>query len=923
MAVPTTARRSEDAERRSRWAPRMLTPTLVCPELIGRREALDALAERQRAAARGRGSLVLLAGDAGIGKTRLVRAFRETLSNGRAAVGLGVYGEFANLPYGGVAEALRAVGSHAPLATEATRAEQFAAVQRRIEAVCARRNVVIVLEDLHWADDASLAFLLHLSRSIAKLRLLVVATYRSDELHRTHAAAPYIARLAREPVTHRVALEPLDRADMQRFIRATLEGHPRLPRAEIDEVTERSEGNPFFAEELLKNLYEHRGTSPASASLPLTIRAAVAERLTLLDSEARAVLSFAAIVGRRFEAAFIAGIADRPVPAVFDVLRAARDLQLVDEFPTDPPSFAFRHALSREAIYADMLVSEVRPLHRRIVSALERRDSDETIADLGYHAWAARDPQRCVRYNERAGDRAEALHAYSDALRAYERALEGADDDATRGRLLAKAGASSSQDGNPDGAVRLYQAAADAFENAGERDRLAQLYHKMTGEAHAAGDTERAMAVLRRGMRALEREGGASSRGWLAVTLAFLHLDRGETAAAATLIADSAAAADDPDAAPIYHNTLLYAAALAGDPVALENCSKRYLAACEGLEPERTIRAHYNIGFGWCALGFDDTARMHFEAILPEIHARRLSSMDGITHAMVALLDARAGRFSAAREHVEAALANAETATMQRIAVGAAALAAGRPLCDDDLIARSANAEVAEAALATGINSAIGRFAGPYARWLCDCGRPDEAVALLHRAVDTIRSPYGATDTLLAAVELGDSATRRAALAFADAMDGMSHVPLYIATAAHLRALNGMRARNEHAASFAHDAAQRYTSLGWHYYAASCTELAGDSETAAQAFRSMGAIADVRRLDLGVVAAGAGPDRSGLSAREWEIAGLIAAGTSNKTVAERLFISQKTVEKHLTAIYAKLGFRNRSELAAFVARRAG
>lgn len=489
------AYRSAAPVRRSTTGSVMLTPSLICPELIGRGDALNALVERQRAAARGRGSFVLVSGDAGIGKTRLVRAFRESLSNGRAAVGAGGYGEFANLPYAGIAEALRGLGSPEAFDALQTRAEQFDALQQRIALLCARRNVVIVLEDIHWADDASLAFLLHLTRSVAPMRLLVVATYRADELHRSHAAAPYIARLLREPATQRIGLEPLSRPDMQHFMRATTAGQPRLSRTDLDEIAERSEGNPFFAEELLKNVYERRdATTPAA--LPLTIRAAVAERLALLDMESRSVLSLAAIMGRTFDATLIAEIAERPVRDVLAVLRAARDLQIIDEHAGDPPVFAFRHALSREAIYADMLVSEVRPLHGRIVGALERQDSGAMITDLAYHAWAARDAARCVRYNERAGDDAEAVHAYSDALRCYERALDGAEDDSARARLLAKAGTASSQDGNPDAAVRLYQAAADACERAGERERLTQLYHQMAAEAHAAGESERAIAIL-------------------------------------------------------------------------------------------------------------------------------------------------------------------------------------------------------------------------------------------------------------------------------------------------------------------------------------------------------------------------------------------------------------------------------------------
>ena len=274
----------------------MLVSALVCPELIGRRAELEALAERRRAAAAGHGAFVLISGDAGVGKTRLLRAFRETLAGGRATVGAGGYDEFANLPYGAIIEALRGAGSLKPIVAERTRAEQLAALAERLATTCASRNVVLLLEDVQWADEASFAFLLHVLRSLATQRLLVVATYRSDELHRAHVATPYIARLARDPHTVRIALQPLGVPDMQRFVRATLDGRARLARRDIDEIIERSDGNPFFAEELLKNALEHVDAHAGHGALPLTIRAAVAERLKLFDAPALAVLSLAAVV---------------------------------------------------------------------------------------------------------------------------------------------------------------------------------------------------------------------------------------------------------------------------------------------------------------------------------------------------------------------------------------------------------------------------------------------------------------------------------------------------------------------------------------------------------------------------------------------------------------------------------------------------
>ena len=898
----------------------MLTPALVCPELIGRRGELDALAERRRAAAAGHGSLVLISGDAGVGKTRLLRAFRESLTGGRATVGAGGYDEFANLPYGAIVEALRGVGSRKPLASEHTRAEQLAALVDRLAATCARRNVVLLLEDLHWADEASFAFLLHLMRSLATLRLLVVATYRSDELHRSHVATPYIARLARDPLTYRIALEPLRAPDMQRLIRATLDGRARLARRDIDEIVERSDGNPFFAEELLKNALEHLDVPSPSGALPLTIRAAVAERLKLLDAQALSVISLAAVVGRHFDARFLAKIAGLPLTAVFDVLRDARDLQLIDELPTHPVSYAFRHSLTRDAIYGDMLLGEVQPLHLRIVTALEREGTERHVADLGYHAWAGRDAGKSVSYNERAGDDAEGVHAYADAVRSYERALEFALDDAVRGRLLEKTARSTAHDGNAARAARLAQAAIDAYRRSGSGGRVADLYYFVAGELHAAGESDRAMEFLREGLGTQSPEVSPVDRARLALPLAFMLLDRGALAEAQTLVDESSAAADDAEFAPMYWNTRMYVAGLRADLGALRVAGERSLKAAEHGAIERRLRSYMNFGIALSELGDDCSANAHFDAIAQELRESRLSALEVLCGGYVAMHHARAGRLSESRAVVERLLRMAEPWTIARARLAVAALTVGRVLCDEDLMARASGSELLEAAFRSQIGSMIGGIAGPYARRLHDRGEHAEAVAVLRRALDVLVTPHGATETLLAAMEFGDAKARRDAMALIETTEGT--IALYAATIARMRAVAARREGDTRSASgFANAAREQYALLGWHYHVAVCTELTGDAEAAAQAFWAMGALFDARRLELGAVRQGTNRDGSGLSRREWEIAELIAGGSPNRVVAERLTVSEKTVEKHLTAIYQKLGFRNRSQLAAFVIRK--
>ena len=897
----------------------MVTSALICPTFIGRRRELAALAEYRRAAAGGHGALVLVAGDAGIGKTRVLRAFRETLTNGRASVGAGGYGEFANSPYAAINEALRGVGVRQTLTTERSRAEQFAALQQHVAAACDRRNTVLFLEDLHWADEASFAFLLHLLRSLATMRLLVIATYRSDELHRSHSATPYIARLRRDALTRIVELEPLAKPEMRRFVQTTLEGRLQLPSRELDDIVERSDGNPFFAEELLKSVLEHRDGHAQPRPLPLTIRAAVAERFSLLTPPAATIISSAAIVGRRFEAGFIAEIAGRPLSVVFDALRHARDLQLIDELPANPVRYVFRHELTREAIYSELLLDEVRTLHREIVAALERQAAPEHTADLAYHAWAARDEEKALHYNERAGDEAEALHAYADAARSYERALDFVARDDVRGRLLEKSARSSAHDGNAPRAARLAQAAIEAYRRAGSHERIAELCYLVASELHVAGETDRAMTFLREGLLTLPWDVRPVDRARLALPLAFILLDRASLAEAEALIDESSAAADDAEFAPMYWNTRMYLASLRPDLAATRHAARCFHAAASS-DVERHLRARVNIGVNLSLLGDDDASDEQFRAIERELGNRPLGARDVLVGGYSAVHHLRAGRLEHARAVVERLLAMAEPWLIARASVAVAALMVGRALCDDDLVLRASGSDLLEAAFATRIGSTIGRIAGPHARRLHDRGQHQEAASVLRRAVDTIAGPHGATETLLAAAEFGDAQLRGDALAVIEPF--AATIPLYTATAAHMRAQAASHAGDDNGTRrFATEAQRAYAELGWSYHRTLCVELGGERDVAAKAFRAMGAIFDVRRLELGAVDRGASRESAGLSEREWRVAELIAAGTPNRVVAERLALSEKTVEKHLTAIYRKLGFRNRSELTAFVVRK--
>ncbi|HEX3549809.1 MAG TPA: AAA family ATPase, partial [Candidatus Elarobacter sp.] len=824
----------------------MIVRPLVCPVLVARREELAELVERRRAASRGNGSVALVAGEAGIGKSRLVAEFRQTVSHGRAAIGVGVCREVGNVPYGPLTDALRGLDPAVVLPSAPTRAEQLSQILAALRAICMRRHGVLIFEDLQWADDGTLSFLAHLLPALPAMRLLVVATYRSDEVRGAQAAARYVARLVRERGNAHVVLGPLEPSETRSLLRHAIAGHAVLDSAVIEEIVERSEGNPFFAEELLSSALERRDRSGMRSDLPLTIRSAVNERLAGIDSSDRRLLVLAAVLGRRFEAEFLAEIAGRPLDDVLELLRRARDLQLIDERGTPPQTiaYAFRHALIRDAIYDEMLALELRPLHARILDALERQGT-AAANDLGYHAWAALDGTRCLLYNERAGDEADALHAYTDAVRCYERAMHGAQSDAERQRLLEKAARSSSRDGKPARAMHLYEAAAEASQRSGDVAHVIELYQAMSSEARLAGDNERATAILGDALRALPAD-DATSRATLSLTLGFLHLDRGETAKAAELIASSGAVAGSP----ADYNARGYLATVSGDLDGLREASARHEEVCSALGADRVLRARFNLGFSLCVLGADPEAREVFEAILPELRERRLLSLEVLACANAALIDARAGRLRAGKALVERGMAIPEPATTGPIALASAALEIGRALSDERLVARALSADLIEAAFVSRINTTLGRLAGPYARWLDAHGDAAGAQDVVRRAIRALTAPAGATETIVAAVELGDAATSADALAFLPALDAMASLPIYAATACHVRALDAARhGRAEPARAAAASAAAAYRELGWPLHEARCRELAADREAAAAVYLAAESSADLRRIE--------------------------------------------------------------------------
>lgn len=447
---------------------------LLAPELVGRDLELAALDAALAGTAGGTGRVLLVAGDAGIGKTALLRAFVARARSARVGVLVGECSEAgAARPFGPFVEILRSAFATFPtdvversLQSHARELVRFAPERPsgRIQlpstpterfqshesfamffADLARSNpLVLAVEDVHFADPATLELLPYLARRLRSDRVLMILTHRGDELPRLHPLRLVLAELDRSPVRTVVALRPLGAADTSQMVQAALAlSHPPTSefRRALDEVCE---GNPFFIEEVLKTLAERgdlvyrdgewqRDKDVRDISIPDSVQDAVEQRVHALAAESQRVLRLAAVIGRRFDFEILQQVSELPERAVLDALAAALEGQLiVEEGDLRGDQFAFRHALTREAVLAGLLQREQRTLHRAVGALLERRaaGAPATVADaLAYHFDEAGDAERALRYHELAAIEASRVFAFAAAVRHLERACALAPQD--------------------------------------------------------------------------------------------------------------------------------------------------------------------------------------------------------------------------------------------------------------------------------------------------------------------------------------------------------------------------------------------------------------------------------------------------------------------------------------------------------------
>jgi class 3 adenylate cyclase/tetratricopeptide (TPR) repeat protein len=436
---------------------------LVQSSFVGRDKERSRLADAWRSAAAGERRVVLVAGEPGIGKTRLAAELgREAHAQGALVLygrcdedlgapyqpwvhALGHYASLAApdelkrlLSEGGaeiariVPEVMRRLpGLEVPAASdpESARFALFESIDALLAAASRGAPILVVLDDLHWADKPSLVLLRHVIRSQRDAALLVVATYRETDLSRTHPLAEVLADLRRESRVERVLLRGLDRADLAALVAS---------RAQQEPLHTETEGNPFFVEEVLRHLVEtgalrregDRWTGgPISAlGIPESVRDVIGRRLSRLSDAANRALGVAAVIGRDFDVALVEAVGGLVGDALLDAMDEALRARLVRETEVHG-RLSFSHALVRQTLYEELGTLRRVKLHWQIGEAIERRHADaidEHLSALAYHfgeGAASGDPLRSVDWSLRAGAQAAALVAHEEALAHYRHAL--------------------------------------------------------------------------------------------------------------------------------------------------------------------------------------------------------------------------------------------------------------------------------------------------------------------------------------------------------------------------------------------------------------------------------------------------------------------------------------------------------------------
>ncbi|MBT2453436.1 helix-turn-helix transcriptional regulator [Streptomyces sp. ISL-86] len=990
----------------------------VSPVFVGRADELAVLVDALNRAAGKEPQALLIGGEAGVGKTRLTEEFLCEATRRGAVVAVGGCVEIGaeGLPFAPFSTALRslrrqlpdelaaaAAGQEDELARilpelgetlrgphdEESTARLFELTARMLERLACDRTVVLVLEDLHWADTSTRHLLAYLFRTLGRGRLVVVATYRADDVHRRHPLRPLLAELDRLRTVHRIELPRFNRAEVRRQLAGILASQP--DEAFVDSVFERSDGNAFFVEELVASR-----ASGCRTGLTESLRDLLLVRVEVLPDAAQRVVRIVAEGGSTVEYPLLRAVAGLTEDELIEALRAAVGANILLATP-DGDGYRFRHSLVREAVSDDLLPGERARVNRRYAEAMEADDSlvraEERVIRMASYWYYANDPAKALPAVLAASVAARRRHAYSEQLRLLERALD----------LWESAPEEVRAELRPADYTEVYPPCGcdPATTPLARLDLLAEA----TVAARFGGERERALKLTKLALRLLEEDEDPLRSAWFWSERSSLvsSLARGdgweELAKAQELVRGLPPSQvhaqvlvraagwgmlhnPGPGNLEAAERAVEYARMLGAEEIEL---NARITVGClltDSGDPERGLaemhavrkratelglvmlagRAHINLSSQLESMGRSREAVELAEQGVELVHKSRLLDTEAWISGNMAESLYGLGRWDEAAE-----------AARRTLRVGQSAAPRG-----------AASARLSYLALARGeLTEAATQLAAAYAHFGTHDTQPQHRIPLFRLAVglavgegriadvrteiaDAIAYgfPLGhhryAWPLLLAGASaeadarglpVADAGRRAALDVLRTAAAGLATpVPLWTAHAEFLRAeLRRAEERDTVADWTAVEQAIRPLERPYllararHRLAEALLAAGRDRDQAAallcQAYATadglgsrrlredLGLLAQRARLPLGPEAPPAPPvpdtdpaEALGLTSRERDVLRLVAAGNSNRQIAEELFISPKTASVHVSNILAKLGVAGRGEAAALAHR---
>ena len=970
---------------------------------MGRSNELAGLEAALEEAIEGRPRLVFVAGDSGVGKTRLLSEFaarareRGARVMGGDCIELGegelpyapivavlrslardrdpVLGEIPEFARSELAALLPELGEDAPRApNSADGSEQgrlFEALLSLLERIGDPAPAVLAIEDLHWADKATRAFLAFLARNLGAERLLVVATYRADELHRRHPVRPLLAELERLSLSARIELPALNRAEMSLQLTGLLGAAPDEDL--VERVFARSDGYPLFVEELVA------ASADGLGPLPGTLRDALMARVERLPAAAQSVLA-ALAVGQRLDEGVLGEITGLDEDDLNLALRAAMASNIL-VVETDG-RYRFRHALLREVVADDLLPGERRAVDQRLALALERRSeldgmSPGLAAAIAHHYASAGDRAAALRATIRAADAAGQVHAYGQAAALFEQAVELFDRvpqaeevaEIRRAELLARAAMQHKMEGNSARQETLARAALAEVDEQAEPHRAARFLDILQDAQWHIGRGEESLATLEHALSLVPSDDVSFERGTLLRSWALTMMLRGRNSEAIDAANEALKIAETLGLLRLRCralNALGTALMNLGDIETGARALREALeeATREGFVSEQNS-AYVNLGDALHLGGRLSEAR----ALVDEGLARERPGNWVWLVILQAELAIEAGDWDRAQEILGGIRRHPTGNGLVNFDLRRAELALGRGRHEE---AR----ELLEEAGRVGAEMDEPQFVGVLGALRAELERRDGDLESARRtAADTVDrlpssseervrlarvSAVGAAveaDAAQRARDLGDDEAERLARDLADGHVDRTPAPadarLPLESAWSLVA----RAERERATGPADPdayaaAAARWTELGRPYPAAfmrfrqaEALVEAGERATATGFAREAHATATAlgagwlrgeieglaarARLRLGDAAGatassadveGEIEDPFGLTQRERQVLELVARGATNREIGEELFMAEKTASVHVSRILAKLGVRSRTEAAGLAHR---